>query len=182
MHETDLTFEGYPGPLQAVLGIRVEEIDALYPEQHNQIVMADGTGSYSCAKLCDIVHAEGARVLATYGDDFYAGTPVVTENSFGQGQAYYIATDAEASFLDDFYGRLLEQQGITPLLETSAGVEVTLRETDQRRLLFVLNHNAEPTQVRLPEEQRFRDHLGAEPIESMLELPPYGVSILEVQE
>ncbi|PLS79116.1 MAG: beta-galactosidase, partial [Chloroflexi bacterium] len=180
--ETDLAFEGYPGPFKQVLGIRVEEIDALYPEQHNQIVMADGSGSYSCANLCDIVYAEGAQVLATYGEDFYAGTPVVTENSFGQGRAYYIATDAEASFLDDFYGHLLEAQGITPLLPTPTGVEVTLRATEQRRLLFVLNHNAEATQVPLPEGQRFRDHLGAGPVGSTLDLPPYGVSILEVQE
>ncbi len=180
--ETDLAFEGYPGPLQDVLGIRVEEIDALYPEQHNRIVMADGSGSYSCAHLCDLVHAEGAQVLATYGDDFYAGRPAVTENSFGQGRAYYIATDAEASFLDDFYGRLLEERGIMQLLETPAGVEVTLRETEQRRLLFVLNHNAEVTQVTLPEGQRFRDHLGTGLVGNTLELPVYGVSILEASE
>lgn len=180
--ETDLAFEGYPGPLKNVLGIRVEEIDALYPEQHNRIVMADGSGSYTCANLCDLIHPEGAQVLATYGDDFYAGTPVVTENSFGKGRGYYIASDAEERLLDDFYGRLLGAQGIAPLLQTPAGVEVTLRETEQRRLLFVLNHTAEVTQVSLPQGQRFKDHLGSGTVEHTLELPGYGVSILEAQE
>ena len=43
--ETDLAFEnGYPGSLARVLGIRVEEIDALYADQTNSIVMADGSG------------------------------------------------------------------------------------------------------------------------------------------
>ena len=30
--------------------------------------MADGSGSYTCARLCDIIHSEGAHVYATYGD------------------------------------------------------------------------------------------------------------------
>ncbi len=179
--ETDLAFEGYPGPLTKVLGIWVEEIDALYPNQHNQIVMTDGTGTYTCANLCDIIHSERARVLATYGDDFYAGTPVVTENSFGQGHAYYIATDADDRFLDDFYGRLLQAHNIAPLLETPEGVEVTLRETAQRRFLFVLNHNAGRMQVALPEGQLFWSHVDERVTTNTLELPGYGVSILEAR-
>jgi beta-galactosidase len=179
--ETDLAFEGYPGPLSKVLGIWVEEIDALYPSQHNQIVMTDGTGTYTCANLCDIIHSERARVLATYGDDFYAGTPVVTENNFGQGHAYYIATDADDRFLDDFYGRLLQAHTIAPLLETPEGVEVTLRETAQRRFLFVLNHNAGTMQVALPEGRQFWDHVGERLTTTTLELPGYGVSILEAR-
>jgi beta-galactosidase len=178
--ETDLAFEGYPGPLKNVLGVWVEEIDALYPEQRNQIVMADGTGSYSCANLCEIIHCADAQALATYGEDFYAGAPAVTENRFGQGRAYYIATDAEERFLDTFYAGLLQAQGIAALLQAPAGVEVTLRETEQRRLLFVLNHNADPASVALPSGQ-FWDHLGQRAQAGTLELPGYGVSILEAQ-
>lgn len=177
--ENDLAFEGYPGPLRRVLGIQVEEIDALYEDQVNHIVMADGSDTYTCARLCDIVHTEGAEVLATYGDDFYAGTPVVTEHSFGKGQAYYIASDPEDRFLDDFYGRLLAAQQIAPLLETPAGVEVTLRETEQCRLLFVLNHTPDTVNVDLPTGQRFREHLSEQSIAGRLTLPGYGVGILE---
>jgi beta-galactosidase len=180
--ETDLAFEGYPGPLRRVLGIRIEEIDALYEGQVNQIVMTDGSGSYSCARLCDIVHSEGARVLATYGDDFYAGSPVVTENPFGEGRAYYIASDAEDRFLDDFYGHLLSLRGISSLLEAPAGVEVTLRETDRRRLLFVLNHTPDNACVRLPPGKHFWDHLNAITAAETLTLPGHGVAILEAHE
>ncbi len=179
--ETDLAFEGYPGPLRRVAGIRAEEIDALYEGQINQIVMADGSGTYTCGRLCDIIHCEGATPLATYGDDFYAGTPVLTENSFGQGKAYYIASDPEDRFLDDFYGRLLRQHQIEPLLETPANVEVTLRETEQRRLLFVLNHNVQAQQVTLPSGRRYHDLLSDTVISDWLDLRGYDVRILEVQ-
>jgi beta-galactosidase len=177
--ETDLAFEGYPGPLRRVLGVWVEEIDALYEGQTNRIVMADGSGSYTCARLCDIVHSEGAQVLATYGEDFYAGTPVVTEHSFGQGVAYYIASDPEDRFLETFYGRLLAARQIAPLLDAPAGVEVTLRETEQRRLLFVLNHTRDTTSIRLPARQRYRELLSQRDVAGTLELPGCGVAILE---
>lgn len=180
--ETDLAFEGYPGPLRKALGLRVDEIDALYEGQTNQIVMADGSGSYACSQLCDLVQLEGATALATYGDDFYAGTPVVTEHSFGKGHGYYIASQAEPRFLADFYGKLLAAQGITALLDAPEGVEVTLRETDTRQLLFVLNHNANEATVTLPAERRYWEHLSDAAASGTLQLPGYGVAILEARE
>ena len=175
--ETDLAFMGYPGPLSDVLGIRVEEIDALAPGRSNRIVMsADGT-SYSCSNLCEIVICEGAKALATYGDEFYAGTPVLTENVVGEGRAYYIASDPVDTFLEHFYGRLLASHGIEPLLRAPANVEVTVRETEQRRLLFVLNHGSAAAGVALPEP--YTDLLGDQAPIRTLELPPYGVAILE---
>jgi beta-galactosidase len=180
--ENDLAFEGYPGPLRRVLGIRVEEIDALYEGQTNRIVMVDGTGTYTCGRLCDIVHSEGARVLATYASDFYAGTPVLTEHAFGQGKAYYIASDPEDGFLDVFYGRLLDAHQIAPLLVAPEGVEVTLRETAERRLLFVLNHTPHPVSVPLQEGQRFWDHLSEQIATDTLTLAGYDVGILEMRE
>jgi beta-galactosidase len=176
--ETDLAFEGYPGPLSKVLGIRVEEIDALYDGQTNHIVMADGSGSYTCARLCDIIHSEGAHVYATYGDDFYAGTPAVTEHHFGQGWAYYLASDPEDSFLDAFYKRLLAAYAITPLLATPADVEVTLRQTEQHDLLFILNHNPAEATVVLPNGARYADLLHDQEASGSLTLAGYDVRVL----
>jgi beta-galactosidase len=176
--ETDLAFEGYPGPLRQLLGIWVEEIDALYEGQVNQIVMTDGSGSYTCGRLCDIIHSEGARILAAYGDDFYAGTPVLTENTIGQGQAYYIASDPEERFLDDFYGRILAERAIAPLLDAPSGVELALRETAERRLLFVLNHSPAARTIVLPSEQRYVELLNGDEITETLALAGYDVRIL----
>ena len=47
--------------------------------------------------FCGLVHTEQASVLGTYGDDFYVGWPVVTENRLGKGFAYYIGTDPEVN-------------------------------------------------------------------------------------
>ena len=47
----------------------VEEIDALAPEQVNEVKFTDGTTA-SCNLLCDLLHLEGAEALATYQKDF----------------------------------------------------------------------------------------------------------------
>jgi beta-galactosidase len=181
--DCDLAFEnGYPGPLREVLGIWNEELDALTPEQQNRIVLLDREESYACGHLCALIHCEGATTLATYGDDFYANTPVVTRHSFGIGRAYYLGSEPEPRFLDDFYARLLAEQQIQPVLDTPQGVEATLRQTARGPLLFLLNHQATPAQVVLPPTRRYHDLLRETEVTETLLLEGYDVTILAESE
>jgi beta-galactosidase len=176
--EHDLAFEGYPGPLKNVLGIWNEEIDALYPEQSNQIVMQDHSGTYTCGRLCEIIHCEGAEALANYGCDFYAGTPVVTRNTFGKGAGYYIASEPEQRFLNDFYARLLEEQGVQAVLEAPEGVEVTQRVTEQGPLLFLLNHSEDSVQVKFNAQKSYHDLVANQVADESITLKGREVAIL----
>ncbi|MCR8655859.1 beta-galactosidase [Paenibacillus endoradicis] len=158
VNENDIvTTGGYPGELRKVLGVWAEEIDALLPGQSNEIVMNDQyghmSGQYQCNILCDLIHSEGAEVLATYGSEFYKGMPVLTKNEFGNGQAWYVASSADAQFLSDFVKTVAEEKGIHPLLKPVAGVEVTERIKDGQAYLFVLNHNAHEVTMDLGEIQ-----------------------------
>jgi len=149
--ENDLVIiGGYPGRLRDILGVWVEEIDALPETKKNHFVYQGET--YSAKLLCDIMHLEGAQALAEYQEDFYAGTPVITCNSFGKGEAYYIGTSSEK----DFYARLIcelcEKQNIKPAAETPAGVEAVKRVRNHEHYLFLLNHNEEQKEVIVPEE------------------------------
>ena len=87
---------GFPGPLRKVLGIWAEETDTLYPEDRNHLVSRDflSGGEYEIRELCDLIHCETAESLGEYRDDFYAGRPALTVNSYGKGKAYYIAGPA----------------------------------------------------------------------------------------
>ncbi len=180
----DLVYEGYPGPLRSLLGIRSEEIDALLPDQSNQLVMQESGQSYRCTRLCDLIHSEpegpvpGAEVLATYGADFYAGRPALTRNAFGNGAAYYLACDVEDAGLDDLYGDLLDRLQIQPVLTTPHDVEATARVNDQGTLLYILNHRTEPVAVTLPDDRRFTDLLTSADVAGTLTLPAFGVAIL----
>lgn len=74
---------GYPGPLREMAGVWVEEIDALAPEQKNKAKFADGSTA-ACGLLCDLMHLEGAKALASYEEDFYAGMPAASKNTYGK--------------------------------------------------------------------------------------------------
>lgn len=180
--ETDLAFEtGYPGPLSQVLGIWVEEIDAMYEGQTNTIVMNDGQDTYSCSRLADLLHAQSAEVLATYGDDFYKGMPALTKNDFGKGAAYYVASDPDDEFLDNFYAAILQKHAIMPAFSAPQGVEITIRQKDNHDLVFVLNHNQHPVTIDL-QARTFLDLLTNTTASGSVSLDGYGVCILVEQD
>ncbi|SEU02548.1 beta-galactosidase [Paenibacillus sp. NFR01] len=182
VNENDLvTVGGYPGELRKVLGIWAEEIDALLPEMSNEIVM-NGTwgrlgGVYKCNMLCDLIHAEGAEVLAQYGSDFYKGMPVLTANSFGEGKAYYIASSPEAAFLRDFLATVSEEQGIQPLVAAPEGIESVQRVKNGVPYLFLLNHQPEDLKAEIGAAERV-DLLTGQTFSGTAVVPGRGLLIL----
>lgn len=182
VNENDLvTLGGYPGELRELLGIWVEEIDSLPPEHRNRIIMKQSYGSlegeYDCGLLCDLLHLEAAQALADYGQDFYAGMPVLTKNRYGAGAAYYVATDPEERFLKDLALSLSRECGLEAPFPADAGVELASRWKDGRRFTFVLNHNAHTARVSLPAS--FRELLSGRMLSGDAEVEPNGVMILE---
>ncbi len=75
---------------------------------------------------------------------------------------------------------LLERAGVRPpvAVEAPPGVEVAVREGGDRRVAFLLNYTSEPQSVRLG--FRARDLLSGGSVEGSLDLPPFGVHVLEV--
>ena len=176
--ETDLAFEtGYPGLLQDVLGLWVEETDALYDHQQNSFTMGDDT-RYSCGHLADLLQVTTADVLASYNADFYAGMPVITRNTFGKGTAYYIASDPEPAFLQSFYEDIAEQQDIRCKWSAPHGVEVLSRQNDHTAFLFILNHTTKSVAVSL-DDRAYHDVLLDIAVSGTVTLTPYDVRILK---
>ena len=144
---------GYPGELRKLLGVWVEEFDALPLDQSNEIVvqqpLGDLKGTYQCNLMYALLHAETAEAIGVYGKDFYAGRPALTRNQFGKGQAWYVGSDPEAALVEGLLGHICAEQGVKPTLSPPAGVEVSQRTKDGAAFTFVLNHNAEPAAVNL---------------------------------
>ncbi len=141
---------GYPGKLRDILGVWVEESDALPEHKSNRFICENQ--EYPAEILCDILHPEGAETLAEYQDDFYAGTPVLTENSFGKGKAYYVGTCSGDEFYRDFTRRLCREQQIVPSAEVMEEVEAVRRRGEQAEYLFLLNHGDREQEISIPEQ------------------------------
>lgn len=150
--ENDLCFlDGFPGPLRKLLGVWAEELDTLPNHRTQQIVAAPGNeleldGTYSARHYFEMIHAEGARVLAAYGSDFYAGQPAVTVNAFGKGKAYYIASRNDERFNRDFMDALVRNLKLTRAVdaELPPGVTATFRTDGKRRWTFLMNFTDRP--------------------------------------
>lgn len=140
---------GYPGRLRDILGIWVEEEDALPSGAENSFVYK-GT-QYPARLICDLLHSEGAEVLSSYESDFYAGMPAVTVNYFGKGRGYYVAARSSKAFYRQFLGDICEEAGIHPVILPQAGLEVTERKNENGRFLFLLNHGNCELEVKVRE-------------------------------
>ena len=139
---------GYPGKLRDILGIWVEELDALPPDEQNHFIYKDR--EYPAGILCDVIHTEGAKAQASFEDDYYAGYPALTKNTYGKGCAYYVGTLSNDDFYSDYLWNICTEHGIKPVLECDEDVEVTERSNEKSRYLFVLNHSNEEKQITSP--------------------------------
>lgn len=65
----------------------------------------------------------------------------MTRNTYGRGDAYYIAARTGKDFLDDFYGKLCQKLDLTATLDTKIpmGVSVQSRTDGEFDYIFLLN-------------------------------------------
>lgn len=139
-----------PGPLGALTGVRVDEWDAREPHVTNPVRLRLGGESAEVTSrlVFELVIPQGAEVVGVYGDDFYAGTPAVTRNSFGAGHAWYVGTALDSGGVCRVLRRVLDHHGLTGPYAEVPGLEAATRVTPAgERLLFLLNHNPHPVTV-----------------------------------
>ena len=174
---------GVPYGLMDVLGIRSTEIDGLYDWEENSLVPVEGNllgmeKTYSCKYLCDLVELRGAKALMTYGSDFYKGYPALTVNSYGKGQAWYVAADAEKEFQEDLIRKIAEQSGISCGVdgEIPKDLDVTSRETEKEQFYIYQNWGDEEVSLPLP-----KGKVEAVYGEFEKKLSPYGLVIVKTE-
>ncbi|WHE06340.1 beta-galactosidase [Thermoanaerobacterium thermosaccharolyticum] len=186
VNENDLCYlGGFPGPLKEVLGIWSEEIDGLHDKDENCVVFNETNelgikGEYKAKELCEIIHLEGAKDLAKYKEDFYAGYPAVTVNNYGNGKAYYIAFRNNNDFVDDFYDKLMEFLNIKRSIDIDLPIGVTAqsRTDGNREFIFLLNFTDEEKELDLKDIE-YIDIVDNGILSRKVVLPPYGFKIIE---
>lgn len=134
-----------PGPLARVLGIRIDETDALAPEDLNAVVFDAGAVRSAANLVFDLVQAGTAEVVGVYESDFYAGMAAVTRNVVvgeggTSGDAWYVGTNLDAAGLDWLFDRVLGDRGLLNAYSGLPGVEAVARHRGDVAYLFLLNH------------------------------------------
>jgi beta-galactosidase len=147
---------GYPGNgLMALFGIWNEETDwlprnvsaPLNVHKNNSLLV---NAELQALDVRAILHATSAEMVATYTDQFYAGTPAITSHSVGNGRAVYIGAKMPVGSLRRFYEPLIGSLHLAPCIqgEWPRGVSV------QRRghYVFLQNWTDQDVQVALREK------------------------------
>lgn len=164
---------GYPAPFRKLLGLKVEEFDALPVGVTNTV---KGEREFSCDLWADVMTLEGAEALATFSEGFYAGRPAATQHRFGEGSSFYLGTRLDAAGTAWLLGKACERAGIVAE-RFPEGVEAVRRTSEGADYLVLLNHTENSVKV---EFETATDLVGGETT-GPLTLPPYGVRFLRTK-
>ena len=102
--------------------------------------MLYGKKEYVVKKWCDIIEPEGAKTLAEYSTGFYRQSPAITENTYGNGIAWYVGTEPGEELMEDLLAYFERVSGVGTLGTAADGVEMMTRESSDLVWLFVINH------------------------------------------
>jgi beta-galactosidase len=167
-----------PGLVSKMCGIEVDEYISMSPEQGNQIQfdLPKLNGAFPTSTLADVLEPKGAQVIARHVQDFYAGKPAATLNHFGKGKVIYLGALGDGACYETVARWSASLAGINPLLETPAGVEVVERWQGEQKIMFILNHTAQPQIITL--KSNFTNLLTDQTIVGEINIEPLGVLIL----
>ena len=175
--------ERQPGPLQELLGGRVEEFYALdQPVTTTPVVDggADGKGDV-WAELLQPMN-DATAVIAKYKPS--AGSagwlddqPAILTRQVGKGRITYVGFWPDAATLSALTAGWVKDAGVPPLQpHVPEAVEVCERAGEGRRVLVLINHSTETKQISLP--AGMTDLLKGGSVSSV-DLDKYGVAVLE---
>lgn len=142
--------EKLPGPYRELLGIEIEDYGVIFPDEPVGVEL--GGEPHAAHTWYDVVEATTAETVASYTEDYFAGAPAVTNNRYGSGTAYYLASELEHEALGKLLDGICRDRGVEPVLAgMPPGVETVCREREGERLVFVINHEDEAVTVPIPE-------------------------------
>ena len=152
-----------PGLLSDALGVTIEEYESLGHDwgrgsDFSYEVIACGdfvdAGSptvFTATKTAEWVQVQDAEMLAGYEAWHMQPYAALTRNRFGDGWGYFLGTVvAEDAFYDRLIADILQHAGVTVPLVPPEGVEASVREGNERRLLFLINHTETSQTVPVP--------------------------------
>ena len=172
--------ERQPGPLAEFLGGRVDQFYAL---DQNVPLSGDwgaGTANVWAEQLS--VRSPDTKVLMRYGksNGWLDDQPAAISRQVGKGTITYIGAWIDPLLMEEMTKEALQQAGVQPIVRSApAGVEVCQRSSGDKSIVILINHNTNDEHVDLPGPMR--DLIGNEGPVSRVNLPAYGVAVLEAQ-
>ena len=167
--ENNVCLSGFqlPGRFGELLGIEILDYDCLRGQGVEVCIESKAAGT--AQKWGDIITPRGARAVALYNGEYYAGLPAVTANTYGGGLAWYIGFEPDEQLMGRVMDMVCAKADILPPAEGSEGLELVRRPAADGYYYFALNHGA--GEARVMKAPGWETVLGADVIE------PYGIAV-----
>ncbi len=167
-----------PGHARSITGAEV--VDYTFARAEEAKIMIDWDGEILTAPTFhDILKpTEGGEVLARFVGGYYDGEPALIRKTYPTGgTAYYLGS----GFSEDGAKLLLKKLGFSEphadLLTCPETVELSVRQKDSARWLFLLNYSAQPQEVTLA--RPLPCAIIGETLSGTVTLPAYGTLVLK---
>jgi beta-galactosidase len=165
-----------PGPLAEFAGVEIDDYSTLEAPVALEAA-ADGPRKVvEGITWVDEIMLTTAQAVAHYSSGWAKGLPAITVNQYGRGKVVYVGTLLRDDNLHDFITWLAELANVQVNLVTPAGVRAYERQSEENRLLFLLNFTEDTHDIDLG--GAWQDLLAEQETEKV-SLPPAGVSILQ---
>jgi beta-galactosidase len=189
--------------LSALCGVKVEEFGLLPPpggfglaekiegavvfpnhpaeSSRRAYVLRIGDVTMRAAHCYELLSVQGgAEVVGRWDARFVADLPAITSRAVGKGRVVYVGTYITADLAHALLTSVIPDAGFKPLLGIlPQGVEVSLREGDGRRLLFIQNATAEEVKVEdVPKGHELMKHIAH--AGGTLALGAYGCAVIRL--
>ena len=133
---------GYPGPLRDMAGVWAEEIDALAPEQVNEVKFTEEPQHPAiCYVICCIwkaqKHWQRTRKI------FMQICLQSQEIPLAKVQTYYVGTQMDDAGLAKILDQAVNEVNVRAVIPEVTGLEVTCRTSDDTRYYYVMNFKDE---------------------------------------
>lgn len=148
--DTNAFLRDAPGPLAPLFGVRVEETDSLPADSVNRITLSHPGAEriVNSRSVFEVLVPEGAEVIGTYGDDFYAGRAAVTRMAHQSGGfAWYIGALLDPEGVTAVVRQALTERHLMGPYADEPELEYAVREGANGRVSFLLNHADRPVEV-----------------------------------
>ena len=168
-----------PGLLSEISGSDVKEFTFVGPADEN--VMMDWNGNMlETGIFNDILEPVGthANVLAKYAGNYYKGSPVLIENTYGEGKVLHFG----GTFTRENVKAFLDYTGVVEtyrdVVEVPEECEITVKEKNHKMYIFVLNYSDQKQEIWMKKPAKDMDT--KEQAEGKISLGAYETKVYEI--
>ena len=171
-----------PARLSGLLGVEVVEHDVLSPGDSNTVSLKEVGKVFPTGRFCSVMELRGARAIATYGAQYYTGSPAITCRTVGQGRAFFVGALCGPQCYGAVMREVLASAGVRLCEWASENVEAVplTGSSGSPQLTFVLNHSEQAATLTLPAGANCQDMLTGREFDGTVTLEGYQVVLLSL--